>query len=339
MTKKLIPKAQFGTELLKKGLRWISNHSVPTREQTLFSVQNTTKQSKPRELRDLQQDLKDLGYYTKIADNKWGNGTRAAIRQAEADGYKIDIKNFTISGKKSKKQLAQKPIKTSGIIKSLSLKEAQKKYQNGAGDLEVYASGIFHAIEGTGLIPLPHSDKLKDQIAAEIAYTEGLPESKREKDPHKGVKGTYIGYATHGLLSNQSGNINEQGNQNNAVAKIMGGYRYIKNPDGSVDVIDPFSFDVIRNFGEGKDGKSKVIDTKDDPYAHWILPNTGALIGLGKDLKDIIGGASGSVQDVAENYFTRLGRKRSNNIHFAPGEIDRRNNGTWSSKRKYSPKG
>jgi hypothetical protein len=32
MTKKLIPKAQFGTGLVKRGLRWISNHATPTRE-------------------------------------------------------------------------------------------------------------------------------------------------------------------------------------------------------------------------------------------------------------------------------------------------------------------
>lgn len=101
-SKHLIPKAQFGTGIVKRGLRWLSNHAVPTREQTLFEVQNQQQllKRKPRELQDLQQDLKDLGYYTKSVDNQMGPGTRNAIQQAQADGYKIDMNNFTISGKK-----------------------------------------------------------------------------------------------------------------------------------------------------------------------------------------------------------------------------------------------
>lgn len=39
-SKKLIPKAQFGTGIVRRGLRWLSNHAVPTREQILFEVQN-----------------------------------------------------------------------------------------------------------------------------------------------------------------------------------------------------------------------------------------------------------------------------------------------------------
>jgi len=34
MTKKLIPKAQFGTGLVKRGLKWLSEHTAPTQEQT-----------------------------------------------------------------------------------------------------------------------------------------------------------------------------------------------------------------------------------------------------------------------------------------------------------------
>ena len=108
MAKKLIPKAQFGTGLVKRGLKWLSEHTAPTREQTLFEVQNNynISRQKPRELRDLQQDLKDLGYYKKTVDNQWGSGTRNAIKQAEADGYKIDTNNFTIT--KGSKKLQKK---------------------------------------------------------------------------------------------------------------------------------------------------------------------------------------------------------------------------------------
>ena len=105
---KLIPKAQFGTGLIKRGIRWMNRHTAPTREHAMFEAQNNQgkelAQKKKRGLQDLQQDLKDLGYYTKIADNKWGPGTRDAIAKAEADGYKIDINNFTISGKKQLKR-------------------------------------------------------------------------------------------------------------------------------------------------------------------------------------------------------------------------------------------
>ena len=31
-SKHLIPKAQFGTGIVRKGLRWLFNHAVPTRE-------------------------------------------------------------------------------------------------------------------------------------------------------------------------------------------------------------------------------------------------------------------------------------------------------------------
>jgi hypothetical protein len=36
----LVPKAQFGTGLVRRGLRWIGRHVAPTQEQTAFANQN-----------------------------------------------------------------------------------------------------------------------------------------------------------------------------------------------------------------------------------------------------------------------------------------------------------
>ena len=108
MAKKLIPKAQFGTGLVKRGLRWLSKHTAPTQEQTQF--RNTQSQLKAKEktiITDdpevLQTRLKQLGYYKGNIDRKVGPMTRAAIQAAERDGYKI---------KYSPKQLVPKAPKS-----------------------------------------------------------------------------------------------------------------------------------------------------------------------------------------------------------------------------------
>jgi len=99
----------------------------------------------------------------------------------------------------------------------------------------------------------------------------------------------------------------------------MGGYRYIVNPDNSVDVIDPYSFNIVRDFTRtNKDGKPYVYKGQDvDPYAghEWK--------GLYHDI--VTEGTGKSVQNLMENFFSRQGKKRKNNIHFEPGEINRRN--------------
>lgn len=280
---KLIHKAQLGT-LLKKGLTWVGNHMAPTQEQTAFQVQNEQRKKK----------------LEKKSDTKEKNSKPKE---------KLEKKQNNNSSKKA--------------VTPISLDKAKKLYQNGAGIIDVLAAGFWHFIEPTGLVPILHSNDLKNQIAAEIAYNESLPKRKREKDPH-GISENYIGYTMHGTLSNQPTNINQQSNKNNATAKIMGGYRYTINEDGSVDVIDPFSFDVIRNFDNKKDGKPEVLkSSKDDTFTNWgIFSSLGANLGA---IKDIINGPT-SFQDFMENYFTRQGKTRGNNIHFAPGEIDKRNN-------------
>lgn len=108
--KQLIPKAQFGTGIVKRGLRWIERHMAPTQEQTSFTNQNRQraelqkKKSRKRTLQDLQNDLNKLGYNVGLADNIMGRKTRRGIAAAEADGYVIDMNNFTIKGSKKVKQ-------------------------------------------------------------------------------------------------------------------------------------------------------------------------------------------------------------------------------------------
>ena len=105
---RLIPKAQFGTGLVKRGLRWISNHTAPTREQTMFEVQNEQRKeverkreeaNKSRTAADLQRDLIKYGYLPKGQDDGViGPKTRQAINNAKADGYTIDMNTFTVKG-------------------------------------------------------------------------------------------------------------------------------------------------------------------------------------------------------------------------------------------------
>ena len=105
---RLIPKAQFGTGLVRRGLRWLSNHMAPTREQTMFEVQNERRKevqrkreeaNKPRTAADLQRDLIKYGYLPKGQDDGIiGRRTRQAINNAKADGYTVDMNTFTVKG-------------------------------------------------------------------------------------------------------------------------------------------------------------------------------------------------------------------------------------------------
>ena len=284
---------------------------------------------------------RDVTYET-ATDGIRGNITNQAIQNAVNMGYNVDINRGTlvkadpvVERKSSKVSIPKTSVTTSifgPISKILNFEEekpgekiqtltedaARQRYQNGAGDLDIYSAGLYHALAPESW-SMPHSSKLKDQIAAEIAYTEGLPQSQRERDPYNIEGQTYIGYGTHGKLSEQLGNVNDQTNENNATSKVMGGYRYIVNPDNSVDVIDPYSFNIVRDFTRtNKDGKPYVYKGQDvDPYAghEWK--------GLYHDI--VTEGNGKSVQNIMENFFSRQRKKRKNNIHFEPGEINRRN--------------
>lgn len=219
-------------------------------------------------------------------------------------------------------------ISNNSKIQPLSLNQASKLYQNGTGNTDIYLSGLYHAIAPKSW-SMPHSEGLKNQIAAAIAYTEGIPSSQRENDPHNMNNRTYVGYDTYGRLSNQITTvgknnrtigkyINNQNNDNNGAAKVMGGIRYRINDDNSVDVEDPYGFNISRDFTRtNSHGQPYVYKKGEDPY-------------LGHEWKglyhDIISSGNGrSIQNIMENFFTRQGKSRNNNIHFEPGEINSRN--------------
>ena len=269
------------------------------------------KNYNPEAIRAKQRKLIAAGYDLgkSGADGDWGAKSKAAWEQYQA-------KNNKTSTTKIPNNQTQP---TSNEIKSISQEKAQQLYQNGTGKVDTYLTGLFHMIMPES-VAIPHSNGLKDQVAAEIAYTEGLDKSKREVDPHNIKGGTYIGYGIHGTMSGQSQNINQQGNSNNGAAKVMGGYRYFKNDDGSVDVIDPYAFNVVRDFSRTNSKGDPYVykQGEEDPYAgrEWA--------GLWHDITSE--GAGKTVQNVMENFFTRQGKNRSNNIHFEPGEINRRTN-------------
>ena len=99
----------------------------------------------------------------------------------------------------------------------------------------------------------------------------------------------------------------------------MGGYRYIVNPDGSVDVADDYAFHVVRDFSRaGVDGQPHVYRTEKDPYENKPF------IGLVNDLPHVVRNGY-KVEDMLENFATRQGKRRRNDIHFRPGEINSRN--------------
>lgn len=297
---------------------------------------------KPNNTAILQDNLWKIGAFNEVKDRRGNNltyesavdGLRArsgkgttdqAIAWAKANGYDVDEKSGMVK-KSNPIKVTNKEITTTPNTPSpkkimpISLEEAQKYYQNGTGNLDVYSSFLYHVI-APKFKAMPHSSGLKDQIAAEIAYTEGLPKSSREK-PWKSqlLPGqTYVGYSTHGKMINSDENINNQGTKNNGTSRVMGGYRYVINDDGSVDVKDGYSFGVVRDFTRknGKGKKPYVYGENEDPYTGrpWA--------GLYHDITT--SGEGKSLQHLAENFGTRQGKSRKNDIHFEPGEINRRN--------------
>ena len=153
------------------------------------------KNYNPEAIRARQRKLIAAGYDLgkSGADGDWGAKSKAAWEQYQA-------KNNKTSTTKIPNNQTQP---TSNEIKSISQEEAQQLYQNGTGKVDTYLTGLFHMIMPES-VTMPHSNGLKDQVAAEIAYTEGLDKSKREVDPHNIKGGTYIGYGTHGTMSGQS---------------------------------------------------------------------------------------------------------------------------------------
>lgn len=281
------------------------------------------------------------------ADGVRGNQTNAAITAAQKAGYTIDEKSGRISKNKSTNKTSvsygpatsaylgqytgittpktvsteeTKPAKNTELPK-LTTEEAQKLYQNGAGFTES-ALGMLYHIMAPSSAHMIYPGDIKDQIATEIAYAESLPANHRLKTKEGEL--TKLDYPMHGVLSEQDENVNKQGTMNNATSKVMGGYRYVVNPDNSVTISDNYGFGVVRDYDD--DGNVKAVlnsnNLDQDPYANrqWA--------GLMHDIwANGWSSLSPSVlQNIAENFGTRQGVFRDNSFTFQPGEIAQRVN-------------
>lgn len=133
----------------------------------------------------IQKQLYDEGYYDK--------GT--TLEQA-VDG---------VMGSKTRQALERKRNHHQQQIKPLNLQEAQQQYQNQNGLINSGISYLYHVIMPQSS-PMPHASKLKDQMAAAVAYDvsdQGFKEKRKNGQ-------NMIGYKTYGKLSGQSPNVNEQ---------------------------------------------------------------------------------------------------------------------------------
>lgn len=293
---------------------------------------------------NLQTQLVALGYDVGKIDGIIGNKTNAALQRAKADGYTLENgklirrqqkpSNQTVNPEVTNKTL--KPIGLSPIpglsetehtFDKIPVEQLQEIYQNGPGFGNAASGMVYHVIAPESM-SMPHTNGLKNQIAAAIAYSESLPADKREKDSN-GISVDadgyqYVGYDTYGKLTGQSGNVNDQGTEGNAASKVMGGLRYKFNEDGSVDVKDAYGFNVVRDFSRlNKNGKPAVVkDKTEDPYMG--KPLRGFIHDLRQEHSNLF--SMQGIQDLAENYGTRQGKVRDNSLHFNPGEIETRIN-------------
>lgn len=348
----------------QQALQDFSNKGINQAKQVVSPMEKQTKKAHNRnnKIASLQLQLWNSGAFNGVIDKRTGKQvtyeravdgidgsmTRQAMennkkrreaiplsprnQQIQQQNNQQKTKFVTTSGSNIPSQIFElnNPtyISDNSKVQSLNLDQASKLYQNGTGNIDIYLSGLYHAVAPESWT-MPHSEGLKNQIAAAIAYNEGVPASQREKDPHNMNNGTYIGYDTYGRLSNQLTTvgknnkvvgkyINSQSNSNNGAAKVMGGLRYKINDDNSVDVEDPYGFNVSRDFTRtNSHGQPYVYKKGEDPYAghEWK--------GLYHDITT--SGEGRSIQNIMENFFTRQGKSRKNNIHFEPGEINSRN--------------
>lgn len=203
-------------------------------------------------------------------------------------------------------------------VRPIDKKRASEMYKNGSGFVEAAATAIYHALAPEDW-SMFHSEGLKNQVAAAIAYHKGLPPEYREHDPsgYDDPEWPYVGYAVHGALSGQDKNINKQGTTNNGIGKILGGFRYHENEDGSIIVKDTYSTNITRDFTKkNSNGTPYVYKKGEDPYKgrEWV--------GFFHDI--FSPGTGKTVQNLVENVLTRQGKSRRNYIYFKSGEINRR---------------
>lgn len=221
----------------------------------------------------------------------------------------------------------------------IPVEQLKRIYAEGPGTGNAAGTMLFHVFSPKDF-SMPHTDGLKNQVAAAIAYNESLPQNKRERDAN-GIQTDdegyqYVGYNTFGILSGQSGNVNDQGTAANAASKVMGGLRYRINEDGSIDVRDRYGFNVVRDFEQtNSKGKPKVMSKEEkanDKYAgkpwqglwHDLTSEHSKIISDNATWNPSTWFDSKGLQDLAENVGTRQGKVRDNSFVFAPGEISER---------------
>ena len=299
----------------------------------------------------MQQQLKELGYDLGTSgknkdgvDGSWGGKSQTALDKALADGY-IFKDGKLVTPEPEKKSSSLSTVQSTFVPygynaafvmrnqpkkptqEAQTTEELQQLYQQGPGSGQVLGSYLYHIIAPKSW-SMPHSDGLKDQVAAGIKYSESLPDQEKEADSttkrRTNADGShYIGYNTWGTLAGQSGNVNEQGNAGNGASKILGGLRYKFNEDGSVDVTDVYGFNIIRDFST-LDGKGRPVarNKKDanDPYMGH--PWKGLWHDLNQPHSEVTSWTG--LQHLAENFGTRQGKTRTNNIHYDAGEITTR---------------
>lgn len=210
----------------------------------------------------LQDQLFNIGVfgnmaYEKAVDGIIGKNTRAALQRAAELGYSVDEAGKLVKTNTQAQIIANSNNKNISI-KPISLEIAKDLYKNGDGTANAIAAAIYHVLIPDG-IPMLHSQKVKNQVAAIIGY--GDADKKIDLETSK----KSIGYEDAGLLSDQNLNPNKQAAYNNAFGKVLGGAKYTNNTDNSIDIDDTYQFIVHRDFNKMKaNGEPSATNTNID---------------------------------------------------------------------------
>ena len=279
----------------------------------------------------IQEELFNQGYfgkgvtYNQAVDGVWGKKTQAAWDKRE------------LSKKVSKPKLSEKPKES---LKTLDDTQAQKLYQNDSGFSDAMISFAHHIFTPES-INLYHTDGTKDQLAAYIAWNEGM----------NGQKGSgSINYGNMAYLAGQDKNLpkgqtyknnrnldnpNKTSVDNNSLSRVLGGGSYYTDENGNYVVPDVYDWHPLRDFATAKDKPEGGVTYKIRDVSKEPLKETGwvpAIKGFFGDIYDLARNQnehetlSNTLQFLGENFAVRQGKSRSNNFVFTPEEINSRNN-------------
>lgn len=268
------------------------NFSLPITGEGIINKLDRTKQQINRN----SQKAKTVKRFTSPA-MQWGqNKTNTIIQQ-------------TRNNKQYKRKTSQENKETQLRITPLNLEQARTSYSKGQSGLgDVISTYIYHIVMPESM-KMPHSEGLKDQLAAAVAFDQSS-EGFKQKRPNGD---SMIGYPTYGILSNSDLNINKQKTLGNGASKIMGGVTYTINGN-KVQFDDKYKFGVYRTVDSN--GQVHAYLDNNDPYkgSPWK--------GLLSDLSNI---SKLGIQNIAENFGTRQGKSRDNSLQMSIDEINSRN--------------